>query len=149
MLTAAVAKWTEHRRAQLVNASDDKAHLEEIEQLEEALQAKGFLVNVIGDAPKTDGITYEKWVRSIPTMGVSIFYYLGTTETEKSPDGKSVCHLMQLGGYKEVAAGAADPSLGRSRAEDKPWLSLERLSQKLSLQRCPSQPSCDRLPWNR
>ena len=131
MLTAAVAKWTEHRRALLVNASDDKAHLEEIEQLEEALQAKGFLVNVIGDAPKTDGITYEKWVRSIPTMGVSIFYYLGRLETEKSPDGKSVCHLMQLGGYKELPP-ARDPSLGRSRAEDTPWLSLERLSQKLS-----------------
>ena len=47
LLTAAVAKWTEHRRALLVNASDDKEHLEGVEQLEEALQAKGFLVNVI------------------------------------------------------------------------------------------------------
>ena len=125
------AKWTEHRRALLVNASDDKAHAEKVKQLEKALQAKGFVVQVIGDARKTDGVTYEKWVRSIPTMGVSVFYYLGRLETEKSPDGKSVCHSMQLGGYK-VLPPARDPSLGRGRAEDKPWLSLERLSQKLS-----------------
>ena len=125
------AKWTEHRRALLVNASADKAHAEKVKQLEKALQAKGFVVKVIGDAPKTDGVTYEKWVRSIPTMGVSAFYYLGRLETEKSPDGKRVCYSMQLGGYK-VLPPARDPDLGRAQAEDKPWLSLERLSQKLS-----------------
>ena len=125
------AKWTEHRRALLVNASEDKTHAAKVRQLEKALQAKGFVTQLIGNNYQTDGVTYEKWVRSIPTMGVSVFYYLGRLETEKSPDGKSVCHSMQLGGY-EVLPPARDPSLGRSRAEDKPWLSLERLSQKLS-----------------
>ena len=125
------AKWTEHRRALLVNASEDKTHAAKVRQLEKALQAKGFVTQLIGNNPQTDGVTYEKWVRSIPTMGVSVFYYLGRLETEKSPDGKSVCHSMQLGGY-DVLPPARDPSLGRSRAEDKPWLSLERLSQKLS-----------------
>ena len=125
------AKWTEHRRALLVNASEDKTHAAKVRQLEKALQAKGFVTQLIGNNPQTDGVTYEKWVRSIPTMGVSVLYYLGRLETEKSPDGKSVCHSMQLGGY-EVLPPARDPSLGRSRAEDKPWLSLERLSQKLS-----------------
>ncbi|MED5586771.1 MAG: formylglycine-generating enzyme family protein [Verrucomicrobiota bacterium] len=128
---AANAKWTEHRRALLVNASDDKAHVAKIKQLETALQARGFVVQVIGDDPRTDGVTYERWVRSIPTMGVSVFYYLGHLETERSPDGKRVCYSMQLGGYKALPP-ARDPSLGRGRAEDKPWLSLERLSQKLS-----------------
>ena len=96
------AKWTEHRRALLVNASNDQAHAVKIKQLEKALQAKGFVAQIIGDAPKTDGVTYEKWVRSIPTMGVSVFYYLGHLETEKSPDGKHVCYSMQLGGYKAL-----------------------------------------------
>ena len=82
-LEAAVdSKWTEHRRALLVNASTDRAHAEKIKELEKSLQAKGFVVKVIGDAPKTDGVTYEKWVRSIPTMGVSVFYYCGRLETE-------------------------------------------------------------------
>ena len=45
------ANWTEHRRALLVNASDDKAHGEKVKPLEKALQAKGFVVKVIGDAP--------------------------------------------------------------------------------------------------
>ena len=131
MLGATSAKWTEHRRALLVHIGDDKAHAEKIRQLEKNLQSKGFVTQLIGKDPKSDGVTYEKWVRSIPTMGVSVFYYLGRLETEKSPDGKSVCHSMQLGGYK-VLPPARDPSLGRSRAEDKPWLSLERLSQKLN-----------------
>jgi formylglycine-generating enzyme required for sulfatase activity len=125
------AKWTEHRRALLVNASDDQAHAAKVKQLGQALQAKGFVVKVIGDAPKTDGVTYEKWVRSIPTMGVSVFYYLGRLETETSSDGKHVCYSMPLGGYK-VIPPARDPDLGRAQPEDKPWLSLERLSQKLS-----------------
>ena len=125
------AKWTEHRRALLVNTSADKGHAGKVKELENALQAKGFLVKVIGNSPKTDGVTYEKWVRSIPTMGVSVFYYLGHLETEKSSDGKRVCYSMPLGGYKELPP-ARDPNLGRGRAEDKPWLSLERLSQKLS-----------------
>ena len=128
---AADSKWTEHRRALLVNASNDKAHAEKIKELEKALQTKGFVVKVIGDAPKTDGVTYEKWVRSIPTMGVSVFYYLGRLETEKSPDGKRICYSMKIGGYREIPS-ARDPDLGRAQAEDKPWLSLERLSQKLS-----------------
>jgi len=128
---AADSKWTEHRRALLVNASTDRAHAEKIKELEKALQAKGFVVKVIGDAPKTDGVTYEKWVRSIPTMGVSVFYYLGRLETEKSPDGKRICYSMEIGGYR-VIPPARDPDLGRTQAEDKPWLSLERLSQKLS-----------------
>ena len=128
---AAHAKWTEHRRALLVNASRDKIHTVKVKQLEKALRAKGFLVKIIGDAPKSDGLTYEKWVRSIPTMGVSVFYYLGRLETEKSPDGKRVCYSIQIGGYK-VIPPARDPDLGRAQVEDKPWLSLERLSQKLS-----------------
>ena len=125
------AKWTEHRRALLVNASSETGHLGKVKQLEKALQAKGFLVKVIGDNPKTDGVTYEKWVRSIPTMSMSILYYLGRLETEKSPDGNRICYSIKLGGYK-VLPPARDPSLGRGRTEDKPWLSLERLSQKLS-----------------
>ena len=130
-LWAKSAKWTEHRRALLVHAGTDKAHADKVKELETTLQSKGFLTQLIGNKPQTDGVTYEKWVRSIPTMGVSVFYYLGWLETEKSPDGKSVCHSMQIGGY-EVLPPARDPRLGRSRAEDKPWLSLERLSQKLS-----------------
>jgi formylglycine-generating enzyme required for sulfatase activity len=38
---------------------------------------------------------------------------------------------MKIGGYREIPP-ARDPDLGRAQAEDKPWLSLERLSQKLS-----------------
>ncbi len=128
---AAHAQWTEHRRALLINASNDKAHAGKVKELVKSLEGKGFLVKVIGNAPKTDGLTYEKWVRSIPTMGVSLFYYLGHLDTEKSPDGKRICYSMQIGGYK-VLAPARDPGLGRAQAEDKPWLSLERLSQKLS-----------------
>ncbi|MCH2064410.1 MAG: formylglycine-generating enzyme family protein [Roseibacillus sp.] len=130
-LEAADSTWTEHRRALLINTSNDKAHKQAVKALEKALHAKGFVVTMLGNAPRTDGLTYEKWIRSIPTMGVSLFYYLGGLETERSPDGKRVCHSMQLGGYK-VLPPARDPKVGRSRAEDKPWLSLERLSQKLS-----------------
>ena len=64
-------------------------------------------------------------------MGVSVFYYLGRLETEKSTDGKRSCYAMKIGGYREIPP-ARDPALGRAQAEDKPWLSLERLSQKLS-----------------
>lgn len=125
------SKWTEHRRALLINASNDKAHVQTVKALEKALHTKGFVVTTLGDAPKTDGVTYEKWVRSIPTMGVSVFYYLGHLETEKSTDGKRICYSMKIGGYQEIPP-ARDPALGRAQAEDKPWLSLERLSQKLS-----------------
>ncbi|MBT3638031.1 MAG: formylglycine-generating enzyme family protein [Opitutae bacterium] len=125
------AKWTEHRRALLVHAGKDKAHAAKVKELEKTLQSKGFVTQFIGNNPLTDGVTYEKWVRSLPTMGVSVFYYLGRLETEKSPDGKSVCYSMPLGGYKEIPP-ARDPDLGRAQAEDKPWLSLDRLSQKLS-----------------
>jgi formylglycine-generating enzyme required for sulfatase activity len=125
------AKWSEHRRALLVHAGSDKSHAVKIKELGKSLMAKGFVVQVIGNAPNTDGVAYERWVRSIPSMGVSAFYYLGRLETEKSPDGKRVCYSMKLGGYK-VIPPARDPSLGRAQAEDKPWLSLERLSQKLS-----------------
>jgi len=128
---AADSKWTEHRRALLINASNDKAHVQAVETLEKELHTKGFVVTTLGDTPKTDGVTYEKWVRSIPTMGVSVFYYLGRLETEKSPDGKRICYSMKIGGYREIPP-ARDPDLGRAQAEDKPWLSLERLSQKLS-----------------
>jgi formylglycine-generating enzyme required for sulfatase activity len=123
-------KWTEHRRALLVNASDDKAHAAKIKELQKVLHAEGFVVKLIGHTPKTDGVTYEKWVRSIPTLGVSLFYYCGRLETEMSPDGKRVCYAMQIGGYRELPP-SRDPDLGRAQAEDKPWLSLERLSQKL------------------
>jgi formylglycine-generating enzyme required for sulfatase activity len=131
MLWAASGKWIEHRRALLVHAGDDKAHAAKVRELEKTLQSKGFVTQFIGNNPKTDGVTYEKWVRSIPTMGVSVFYYLGRLHTEKSTDGKRVCYSMKLGGYK-VIPPARDPSLGGAQAEDKPWLSLERLSQKLS-----------------
>jgi len=124
------SKWTEHRRALLVNASNNKAHVQTVKALEKALHTKGFVVTTLGDAPKTDGVTYEKWIRSIPAMGVSIVYYLGRLSTEKATDGKRVCYSLQLGGYSEIPP-ARDPSAGRSRPEDKPWLSLERLSQKL------------------
>ena len=125
------AKWTEHRRALLVHSGKDKVHAAKVNELEKTLQSKGFVTQFIGNNPQTDGVTYEKWVRSLPTMGVSVFYYLGRLETEKSPDGKSICYSMPLGGYKEIPP-ARDPDLGRAQAEDKPWLSLERLSQKLS-----------------
>ena len=119
------SKWTEHRRALLINASNDKVHVQAVEALEKELHTKGFVVTTLGDAPKTDGVTFEKWVRSMPTMGVSVFYYLGRLETEKSPDGKRLCYSMQIGGYREIPP-ARDPDLGRAQAEDKPWLSLER-----------------------
>ena len=124
-------KWTEHRRALLVHAGTDKAHVAKVKELGKSLHSKGFVTQFIGNNPKTDGVTYEKWVRSIPTMGVSIFYYLGRLETEKSPDGKRVCYSMRIGGHKEISP-ARDPKLGRAEPEDKPWLSLDRLSQKLS-----------------
>ena len=124
------AKWTEHRRALLVNASSDLAHARSIQELEKALHAKGFVVTVLENATETGGVTYEKWVRSIPTMGVSVFYYCGRLDTTMSNDGKHVCYSMQIGGYKELPP-ARDPTLRTSRGEDKPWLSLERLSQKL------------------
>jgi sulfatase modifying factor 1 len=124
-------KWTEHRRALLVHAGTDKAHVAKLKELGKSLHSKGFVTQFIGNNPKTDGVTYEKWVRSIPTMGVSIFYYLGRLETEKSPDGKRVCYSMRIGGHKEIPP-ARDPKLGRAQPEDKPWLSLDRLSQKLS-----------------
>ena len=85
MLTAAVAKWTEHRRALLVHIGDNKAHAETIKKLEKTLQSKGFVTKLIGKDPKSDGVTYEKWVRSIPTMGVSVFYYLCLLYTSPSP----------------------------------------------------------------
>ena len=71
------SKWTEHRRALLVNVSNDKAHVQTVKALEKALHTKGFVVTTLGDAPKTDGVTYEKWVRSIPTLRLSVSYYLG------------------------------------------------------------------------
>jgi formylglycine-generating enzyme required for sulfatase activity len=128
---AADSKWTEHRRALLINASNDKAHAQTIKALGKELHTKGFVVTMLGDAPRTDGVTYEKWMRSIPTMGVSVFYYLGRLETGKNRDDKRICYSMQIGDYKEIPP-ARDPDLGRAQVEDKPWLSLERLSQKLS-----------------
>ncbi|MCP3692978.1 MAG: hypothetical protein GY917_12340, partial [Planctomycetaceae bacterium] len=127
---AAPTTWTEHRRALLINASADQAHATKIKQLQQALEAKGFVATIIGDNPGTDGVTYEQWVRSIPTMGVSVFYYCGHLETQQSADGKRLCHSMKIGGYR-VIPPARDPDLGRARVEDKPWLSLERLSEKL------------------
>ena len=41
----------------------------------------------------------------------------------------SACY-SQLGGYRELFA-RVDPDLGCNRKEDKPWPSLDRLSQKL------------------
>ena len=37
-LEAADSKWTEHRRALLINASNDKAHVQTIRALEKALK---------------------------------------------------------------------------------------------------------------
>jgi len=122
--------WTEHRRALLINTSKDKGHAVVIRQLYKALHSRGFIVTTLGDDPKTDGVNYEKWVRSVPTMGVGIVYYLGRLTTEKTADVTRVCYSLQLGGYRELPP-ARDPSVGRSRSEDKPWLSLDRLSQKL------------------
>ena len=122
--------WTEFRRALLINSSSDKAHARAVKGLEKALEDKGFVVTVLADAGRNGGVVYEKWVRSIPTMGVSIIYYLGKLDVVKSEDGKRFCSSMHIGGYKEIPR-ARDPSLGRSRPEDKPWLSLERLAEKL------------------
>ena len=122
--------WTEFRRALLINSSSDKAHAQAVKGLEKALEDKGFVVTVLADAGRKGGVVYEKWVRSIPTMGVSIIYYLGKLDVVKSEDGKRFCSSMHIGGYKEIPR-ARDPSLGRSRPEDKPWLSLERLAEKL------------------
>ena len=122
--------WTEFRRALLINSSSDKAHARAVKGLEKALEDKGFVVTVLADAGRKGGVVYEKWVRSIPTMGISIIYYLGKLDAVKSEDGKRLCSSMHIGGYKEIPR-ARDPSLGRSRPEDKPWLSLERLAEKL------------------
>ncbi|MEC9094833.1 MAG: formylglycine-generating enzyme family protein [Planctomycetota bacterium] len=124
------AEWPEHRRALLVDASNTKAYKSTIKDLHRALVAKGFVVTIIGNAPQTDGVTYEKWIRSLPTLGINLFYYCGRLETEISPNGKQVCYSMKIGGYKEIPP-TRDPSVGRRQTEDKPWLSLDRLSQKL------------------
>lgn len=124
------AGWTELRRALLINSSSDKAHARAVNGLEKALVEKGFVVTVLADASRKGGVAYEKWVRSIPAMGVSIIYYLGKLDAVQSEDGKRLCHSMHIGGYKEIPR-ARDPSLGRSRPEDKPWISLERLAEKL------------------
>ncbi|MEE3198818.1 MAG: hypothetical protein VX254_02220, partial [Planctomycetota bacterium] len=122
--------WTEFRRALLINSSSDKAHARVVKGVEKALVEKGFVVTVLADAPRKGGVVYEKWVRSIPAMGASIIYYLGKLDAVKSKDGKRLYHSMRIGGYQEIPP-ARDPSLGRSRPEDKPWLSLERLAEKL------------------
>ena len=122
--------WTEFRRALLINSSSDKAHARVVKGLEKALVEKGFVVTVLADAPRKGGVVYEKWVRSIPAMGASIIYYLGKLDAVKSKDGKRLYHSMHIGGYQEIPP-ARDPSLSRSRPEDKPWLSLERLAEKL------------------
>lgn len=122
--------WTEHRRALLINTSKDKLHALSIGKLQKVLHARGFIVTTLGNDPKADGVNYERWVRSMPTMGVGIVYYLGRLSTEKAADGKRICYSLQLGGYRELPP-ARDPSVGRSQPEDKPWLSLDRLSQKL------------------
>ena len=130
LAAAPPAGWAEFRRALLINSSSDKAHARAIKSLEKALQGKGFVVTVLADAPGRGGVAYERWVRSIPAMGVSIIYYLGRLDAVKSQDGKRFCYSMHIGGYKEIPR-ARDPSLGRSRPKDKPWLSLERLKEKL------------------
>ena len=79
--------WTEFRRALLINSSGDKAHAQAVKGLEKALEDKGFVVTVLADAGRKGGVVYEKWVRSIPTMGVSIIYYLGKLDVVKSEDG--------------------------------------------------------------
>ena len=105
--------WTEFRRALLINSSGDKAHSQAVKGLEKALEDKGFVVTVLADAGRKGGVVYEKWVRSIPTMGVSIIYYLGKLDVVKSEDGKRFCSSMHIGGYKEIPR-ARDPSLGLS-----------------------------------
>ena len=70
--------WTEFRRALLINSSGDKAHAQAVKGLEKALVEKGFVVTVLADASRKGGVVYEQWVRSIPAMGASIIYYLGT-----------------------------------------------------------------------
>tara|TARA_X000001036_G_C20664338_1_gene800179 strand:- start:183 stop:1865 length:1683 start_codon:yes stop_codon:yes gene_type:complete len=127
---AATVGWTEHRRALVINTSKDPAHDRVVSGLVKELHAKGFVITELGDQPRTDGVAYERWIRSVPTLGVSLVYYLGRLTTEKTADGKRVCYSLQLGGYRELAT-AQDPDLGRNRKEDKPWLSLDRLSQKL------------------
>ena len=131
-LEAAGSTWTEHRRALLINASKDKAHEQTVKALAKALRDKGFVVTSLGNGSKGGGVTYEKWVRSIPTMGVSLFYYLGDLETEKSRDGKRVCHSMQLGGYK-VLPPARDPEAGRSRVEGEEQLGADRAVARVGL----------------
>jgi formylglycine-generating enzyme required for sulfatase activity len=124
------AVWVEFRRALLINASSDEAHSRSLEGLEKALKDKGFVVTVLDDPRANGGVVYEKWVRSIPTMGVSLLYYCGRLDVVKGLDGEGIFYSMQIGGYTEIPP-ARDPSLSRSRPEDKPWLSLKRLSQKL------------------
>ena len=119
LAAAPPAGWAEFRRALLINSSSDKAHARAIKSLEKALQGKGFVVTVLADAPGRGGVAYERWVRSIPAMGVSIVYYLGRLDAVKSQDGKRFCYSMHIGGYKEIPR-ARDPSLGRSRPKDKP-----------------------------
>ena len=81
---AATVGWTEHRRALVINTSKDPAHDRVVSGLVKALHAKGFVVTELGDQPRTDGVAYERWIRSVPTMGVSLVYYLGRLTTEKT-----------------------------------------------------------------
>ena len=130
MEAAPPAGRTEFRRALLINSSSDKSHARSIKGLEKALVDKGFVVTVLADARSKGGVVYEKWVRSIPAMGASVIYYLGKLDAVQAIDGKRLCYSMRIGGYKEIPR-ARDPSRGRSRPQDKPWLSLERLAEKL------------------
>ena len=123
-------KTTEHRRALLINASDDPAHAVTIAKLGKTLESKGFVVTNLTPSQANDGLAYEKWLRAIPTLSASIIYYCGKLETVKSNDGKRILYAFKLTGQESLPP--INKPTGRERKEE-PGLTTTHLGQKLGL----------------
>lgn len=121
---------TEHRRALVIDASGDETTAGVIDQLQEAFAGKGFLVTQLKGSEKDAGYRYEKWVRSIPTLGVAVIYYCGKLDMVQI-DQRNQIHTMKLRGFEEVPP-TRDMSKVRNARALPPPLSLERLSSQLS-----------------
>ena len=89
----------EFRRALLINASDDKANVERIEKLKQTLEARGFLVNYLPNARENGYPACERFARSLPARGKSIFYYCGDIDVVKDALTKRTVYLYQLGDF--------------------------------------------------
>ena len=92
---------TEHRRAHVIDASGEETTAGVIDQLQEAFAGKGFLVTHLEGSEKDAGYRYEKWVRSIPTLGVAVIYYCGKLDMVQI-DQRNQIHTMKLRGFEEV-----------------------------------------------